>query len=83
VHRLNVEQTEAGLVAPIEEFACGAAIGFAGVRVADVGGEEFDQAAAGVLAPRGDHRRDGGGGRSQEYGRRVVEVGFHVCHFYN
>ena len=48
VHRLDVKQTKAGLVAPVEEFAGGAVIGFAGVRVADVGGEEFDEAAAGV-----------------------------------
>ena len=56
VHRFDVKQTKAGLVAPIEEFTCGAVIGFAGVRVADVGGEEFDEAAAGMRAARGDHR---------------------------
>ncbi len=77
VHGLDVEQTKAGLVAPVEEFAGGAVIGFAGVRVADVGGEEFDEAAAGVRAARGDHRRHGGVGRGQKYGRKVVEVRLH------
>jgi len=43
----------------------------------DVRGEEFDEAAAGVLAPRGDHCRPGGGGRGEKYRRRVVEVRFH------
>jgi len=75
-HR-SQRKTKAGLVAPVEEFACGAGIGLAGVRVADVGGEEFDEAAAGVLAPRDDHCRPGGGGRGEKYRRRVVEVRFH------
>jgi hypothetical protein len=30
------------------------------VRVADIGGEEFDEAAAGMLAACGDQRRDCG-----------------------
>jgi hypothetical protein len=43
VHGFYVKQPKAGLVAPVEEFACGPVIGFAGVRVADVRGEEFDE----------------------------------------
>jgi hypothetical protein len=58
VHRFDVKQLdEAGLVAPVEEFAGGPVIGFARVRVADVGGEEFDEAPAGVAAARGDQCR--------------------------
>jgi hypothetical protein len=34
VRGFYVKQTKAGLVAPVEEFACVAVIGFAGVRVA-------------------------------------------------
>jgi hypothetical protein len=57
--------TKTDQVAPVEEFACGAVTGFAGVRVADVRGEEFNEAAAGVRATRSDQRRDGGVGRGQ------------------
>jgi hypothetical protein len=37
------------LVAPVEKFTGGTVIGFAGIRVADVGGEEFDEAPASIL----------------------------------
>ena len=60
VHRLDVEQAEAGMVAPVEEFGDRPEVSAAGVRVADVGGEEFDEAAAGMRAARGDQRRHGG-----------------------
>ena len=49
--RVYVKQAKAGLVAPVEEFAGSPVVGFTGVRVADVRGKEFDEAAAGVLAP--------------------------------
>jgi hypothetical protein len=57
VHGFYVKQAKAGLVAPVEKSACGPVIGFAGIWIADVGGEEFDEAAAGVLAARGDQSR--------------------------
>jgi len=77
LHRFFVKQTEAGLVAPVEVFACGAVIGFARVRVAGVGGEELDEAAARMGTARGDHRWHGGGRCGQKYDRRGVEVRFH------
>jgi hypothetical protein len=50
-------QRQAAFVAPGEEPAARARIGPARVRVADVGGEEFDVAPAGLLAGVGDQRR--------------------------
>src|SRR6202011_2017575 len=55
----------AGIRAPAEEFLRGAGIGPARVRIADVGGEEFEEAHAGALAGGGDQRRD--------HGRRGME----------
>ena len=71
VYRLDVEQAEAGLVAPVEELSDRPVVGAARVRVADVGGEEFDEAAAGVPAARGDQCRDGGVGFGQEDDRDI------------
>ena len=45
------------LVAPGEEPAAGPVIGRAGVLVADGRGEEFEEAARGVVAGGGDRRR--------------------------
>ena len=47
------------LLDPGKEMARGPVIGHARVLVADRGGEEFEEAARGVLAGVGDHRRDG------------------------
>ena len=57
VHRLDVgDLAELVLVAPGEEPADGAVVGHARVRVADGGGEEFDEAARGLVAGIGDQR---------------------------
>jgi len=57
--------------APGEELAAGAGVGAAGIRVANVGGEEVDIAPGGRLAGGGDQRRDHGGG----VGRRCERPG--------
>jgi len=55
VHRLDGgDRRHAGARAPAEKFIGGAGIGPARVRVADVGGEEFEEAHAGTLAGGGD-----------------------------
>ena len=54
--RIVVER-QAAILAPGEELAAGPRIGPARVRVADVGGEEFDVAPGGRLAGVGDQRR--------------------------
>jgi hypothetical protein len=55
------DRGHAGGGAPRQEFVCRAGIGPARVRVADVSGEEFEEAHAGALAggddERGDRRR--------------------------
>ena len=72
VHWLYIEKTKTGLIAPVEEFSSRPVVGSARIRVADVGGEEFDEAAAGVRAARGDQRRYDGIGCSQKYDREPV-----------
>jgi hypothetical protein len=63
VHGFDVKQLEElRLVTPVEEFAGGPIIGFAGVRVADVGGEEFDEAPASMPAARSNQYRQNGVG---------------------
>ena len=58
MHRLDGgDRRHAGARAPGQEFIRGAGIGPARVRVADVGGEEFEEAHAGALAGGGDQRR--------------------------
>jgi hypothetical protein len=47
-------------LATAEKFIGGAGIGAARVRVADVGGEEFEEAYAGVLAAGGNECRESG-----------------------
>ena len=51
------DRRHAGARAPGQKFLRGAGIGPARVRVADVGGEEFEEAHAGALAGGGDERR--------------------------
>src|ERR1019366_10104271 len=46
---------------PVEEFDGRARIGAAGVRIANVGGEEFKEALGGAFASGGDQRGGGGG----------------------
>ena len=57
IERPDRGQRQAAIVAPGEELAAGPRIGPARVRVADVGGEEFDVAPGGLLAGVGDQRR--------------------------
>ncbi len=72
MHGLDVEQIETGLIAPVEELSHRPVVSATGVRIADVGGKEFDEAAAGVRAARRDQRRDGGAGFGQEDDRELV-----------
>ncbi len=51
------------VVAPGEELADGSGVGGAGILVADVGGEEFEEASGGVVAEVGDEARDDDTGR--------------------
>ena len=63
------------MVAPGEEPSGGPVIGHAGVLVADGGGEEFEEAAGGLVAGGGDHARHQDAvarGDSQGFGRRNV-----------
>ena len=58
MQRLDVgELAELVVLAPGEEPADGMQVGRPGVLVADGGGEEFQEAARGVLAGVGDDRR--------------------------
>src|SRR5712691_9196655 len=49
---LDLREFKPALVAPVEELLDRARVGHARVAVADAGGEEFDEAAAGALAAR-------------------------------
>ena len=55
--RLDLVQLELALVAPVEELFHRARVGHARVAVADVGGEELDEAAAGAFALGADNGR--------------------------
>ena len=57
VERPDRRQREAAIFAPGEEPGARARVSAARVRVADVGGEEFDVAPGGLLAEVGDERR--------------------------
>ena len=58
MHRLDGgDRRHADARAPGQKFLGGAVIGPARVRVADVGGEEFEEAHRGALAGGGDQRR--------------------------
>ena len=61
VKRLDLGQRlYAALAAPGHEIHGGAAVSAAGVRIADVGGEEFKIAASDVLAGRRQWQGQGG-----------------------
>ena len=61
VHRLHgADRRHADARTPGQKFIRGAGIGSARVRVADVGGEEFEEARRGTLAGGGDKRRERG-----------------------
>ena len=62
VHRLDIEQLKPRIIAPIKELRGRSVVSLMRVRIADVGGEEFDEAATGVLTARGDQHRDDGAG---------------------
>ena len=67
IERPDRRQRQAAILAPGEESRARARIGPARVRVADVGGEEFDVAPGGRLAGVGDQRRhEMGVGRGRE-----------------
>jgi len=55
--RLDVFQLELALVTPVEELFHRARIRHARVAVADVGGEELDEAAVGAFALGADNGR--------------------------
>ena len=57
IERPDRGQRQPAILAPGEELAAGPRVGPARVRVADVGGEEFDVAPGGRLAGVGDQRR--------------------------
>jgi hypothetical protein len=57
VERSDRRQRQTAIVTPGEEPAARARIGAPRVRVADVGGEEFDVAPARLLAEIGDQHR--------------------------
>ena len=82
MQRLDVgELADLVLVAPGEEPADGPVIGHAGVLVADGGGEEFQEAAGGLVAGVGDHARhhDAVAGRNgQGPGRRNLDLLAHT-----
>jgi hypothetical protein len=60
VHRLDYgDRGQADARAPSQKFLCGAGIGAARVRVADIGGEEFEEAHRGAFAGGGDKHRYG------------------------
>ena len=64
VHRLHgADRRHAGARTPGQKFIGGAGVGPARVRVADVGGEEFEEPHAGALAGGGHERGEGGSGR--------------------
>jgi hypothetical protein len=56
----NGHEHQAAIFVPGEEPATGPRIGAARVRVADIGGEEFDVAPAGLVTGVGDERRHHG-----------------------
>jgi hypothetical protein len=73
--RLDRVQPQAALLAPIEELPDGQGIGHPGVAVADVGGEELDEALARVGAgrrDRGRQRLEAGANKRRRRGDHVV-----------
>ena len=75
-----VQAAELVAVAPVEEARHGAVIGRAGVPVADGGGEEFYEAARGLVAA-GNLRREGQGLQigPRARGSRVVDQAGRFC----
>jgi len=60
VHRLHGgDRRHGGIRAPGQNFLGGAGEGPARVRVADVGGKEFEEADRGLLAGGGERRESG------------------------
>jgi hypothetical protein len=73
VDRLEAaELAEAADLAPAEKLGNSPGVGVPGIAVADVGGEELEKAAAGVIAGGGDLRRDQGVGVRE--GERIVHA---------
>ena len=66
------EPRDAARLNPIEKLRRRARIGAAGVRVANVGGEEFKEAIGRALADGGDE----GGGAVGDYGNELVHFFF-------
>ena len=66
MHRLHgADRRHAGALAPGQKFIRGPGVGAARVRVADVGGEEFEEAEAGAVAGGSDDSRDNRGLNSE------------------
>ena len=55
--RPDRRRRQAAVLAPCEELVARTRVGPARVRVADIGGEEFDVAPSGFVAEIGDQRR--------------------------
>src|SRR5579863_529743 len=55
--RFDIVKLQPAFIAPVEEAFDGARIGGPRVAIADTGGEEFDEAAAGALALGAHDRR--------------------------
>jgi hypothetical protein len=67
VVRPNSAQRQPTAVAPRQKTRAGPRISAAGVRISDIGGEEFDIAPGGRFAEAADQRRDQGAvGRGRE-----------------
>ena len=80
MQRLDIDQLgDAALFEPGEERAARPVIGHAGVLVADRGGEEFEEAARGMVAGVGDRRRHDDG--AAPVGGRVRAAGFGTSSF--
>jgi hypothetical protein len=76
---LNVRQFEPAFVAPIEELLYRARVRHPGVAVADAGGKEFDEAAAGAFATGADNRWQRLKPGADERGRRYYLIGQQDC----
>ena len=74
-HRLDLLQRQTPVFAPVSEPVGGHQVGHAGVRVADVGGEEFPEPGFGFI---GAGEQDRGGPVRNPAHRRVVD-GDQLC----
>ena len=75
------ELRDAFRLKPVEEFRRGARIGAAGVRVADVGGEEFEEAIRRARTGGGDQGRSAKAttGQAGSCRERLSRIEWHLC----